>query len=64
MLNGDGYHVFVRSLRFYFVESGYDPNIAGHEMDRLPESGFLSFWRTPTLTDNVLNGLVVFKDDE
>lgn len=48
MLTDGEYCVFVRILRFYFVECGYDHNIVRHEKVCLANSAYVFFverWR-------------------
>lgn len=63
MLNNNGYSIFVRLLKLYFVECGYDIDIVRHEKICLPKSAYVCCCRTPTLTDKMQNCFVVFEDD-
>lgn len=63
MIDDDRYCVFVRLLRFYFVDYECDLNTARHQKFCLQKMEYLSCCRAPTLTGKMQNGSVVFDND-
>lgn len=62
-LQYDGFRVFVRLLRTYFVESGVELNNARKKAVRLTKSAYVSSCRATTLKDRVNDEVVEFNDD-